>query len=152
MPVRVCLASRRLSTLANAILVWGLRSSIAFHSFDADAAMFGLCTMRCIVSDFRTRKAQLQSFQAYFFLQRFRNLYHSENILYIFGKIAMLTLKKRLKKTDGLWNTAVQWHWGRENRKKRKNCNNGVFHVFHVNRSVNIFLLNRKIFYVTKIC
>ena len=36
--------------------------------------------------------------------------------------------------------------------KKRKKCNNGVFHVFHVNRSVNIFLLNRKIFYVTKIC
>ena len=26
----------------------------------------------------------------------------------------------------------------------------GDFHVFHVNRSVNIFLLNRKIFYVTK--
>ena len=35
------------------------------------------------------------------------------------------------------------------------NCrshNIGVFHVFHVNRSVNIFLLNRKFFYVTKIC
>ena len=29
---------------------------------------------------------------------------------------------------------------------------NGVFHVFHVDRSVNIFLLNRKFFYVTKIC
>ena len=29
---------------------------------------------------------------------------------------------------------------------------NGVFHVFHVNRSVNIFLLNRTFFYVTKIC
>ena len=29
---------------------------------------------------------------------------------------------------------------------------NGVFHVFHVKRSVNIFLLNRKMFYVTKIC
>ena len=28
---------------------------------------------------------------------------------------------------------------------------NGVFHVFHVNRPVNIFLLNRKFFYVTKI-
>ena len=28
----------------------------------------------------------------------------------------------------------------------------GVFHVVHVNRDVNIFLLNRKIFYVTKIC
>ena len=33
-----------------------------------------------------------------------------------------------------------------------KCVHNGVFHVFHVNRSVNIFLLNRKIFYVTKIC
>ena len=30
---------------------------------------------------------------------------------------------------------------------------NGVFHVFHVNRSVNIFLLHRKIFYsVKQIC
>ena len=29
--------------------------------------------------------------------------------------------------------------------------NIGVFHVVHVNRSVNIFLLNRDFFYVTKI-
>ena len=28
----------------------------------------------------------------------------------------------------------------------------GIFHVFHFNRSVTIFLLNRKYFYVTKIC
>ena len=28
----------------------------------------------------------------------------------------------------------------------------GVFNVFHVNRSVNIFLLHRKIFYSVKIC
>ena len=34
----------------------------------------------------------------------------------------------------------------------KPNLHYGVFHVFHVNRSVNIFLLNRKIFYVTKIC
>ena len=29
---------------------------------------------------------------------------------------------------------------------------NGVFHVFHVSRSVNIFLLHRKVFYLVKIC
>ena len=30
--------------------------------------------------------------------------------------------------------------------------NYGVFHVFHVNRSVIIFLLHRKFFYSVKIC
>ena len=29
---------------------------------------------------------------------------------------------------------------------------NDVFHVFRVNRSVNMFLLNTNLFYVTKIC
>ena len=34
-------------------------------------------------------------------------------------------------------------------KKAHAKFDKGVFHVFHVNRSVNIFLMNRKFFYVT---